>query len=628
MSCMHLRPVVSHIVIAILAIGCASHKPHPSSPKIRIGRIDVKGAASADRKELLGGLGLVHARDDGRPFERYLVAMDRRRVRGYFARRGFFDVTIEVNVERGTSAVDVTFAIVEGARARLARVEITGLPPGASITEAQLRALIALEDGAPYDHATWELARPAIISALENAGYAHARIDDTVFADRTRNVAVIRIRIDPGPLVRFGAVTLTGVGGDLAEAARARLQVEEGAVYSTSAIDRSREALYEMGRFSMVRVETKRGERDEVVPLAIEVALATRHELRLGGGAGMDPTSFEVRGRASYSIAGWPRPLYTTRAELRPAVARLRDQSQTSPRLETHAAIERLDLFRLRMRGELEGGFDYVSVEPYTSVGPRLHVGLRTPLLERRVHVAAGWRIQALQFRDLHPALDPALIERLGLTGTYVLGFYEQNVIVDLRDNPVAPRRGGYGELRVEEGTRAAGGEFTYAKLVPELRGYASLGSLTAVAHARFGAILGDVPVTRRFFSGGANSQRGFPERRLAPFATGLVDGASRTVPYGGGALLELGAELRAPLGTIRGLVIGGVVFLDGGDVTERAPALDPLDVHWAAGAGLRIATPVGPFRFDLGYRLNRTGAGEPLPGQWFAFHLSIGEAF
>ncbi len=145
-----------------------------------------------------------------------------------------------------------------------------------------------------------------------------------MFADRARDQAVIRILIDPGPLTRFGEITLTGIDGDLAAAARARLRLEPGAVYSTSAIDRARAALYEMGRFSMVRIETELGAReDTVVPVAIEVALADRHELRLGGGVGVDPTSFEVRGRASYSIAGWPRPLYTTRAELRPAVARL-----------------------------------------------------------------------------------------------------------------------------------------------------------------------------------------------------------------------------------------------------------------------------------------------------------------
>ena len=449
-----------------------------------------------------------------------------------------------------------------------------------------------------------------------------------MFADRVRHIAVIRLVIEPGPRSRFGALELNGVDGDLAEAVRARLRVREGDPYSPSRIAESRAALYEMGRFSTVRIDTDLGAHDAVIPISIDVTQAKPRELRLGAGVGMNPAFYEVRGRAGYTVAGWPTPLNTSRVELRPAVVRLRDEPETDPRLEALAGIERLDLFRPRMRGDIEVGFDYVSIEAYTSVGPRLRVGLRTPLFRQRVHVAAGWQLQALQFRDLHPALDDALIDELGLRGNYVLGFYDQSLIVDLRDDPVAPRLGVYGELKLEEGTQAAGGELTYLKVLPELRGYLPIGPVVLAARARYGEVLGDLPVTRRFFGGGANSQRGFPERRLAPFATRDVEGTSRTVPYGGGALIEVGAELRFPLGSIRGFEVGGAVFVDGGDVRERRADLDPLDVHWASGTGLRLATPVGPFRFDVGYRLNRFGGGEPLPGDRLAFHISLGEAF
>ena len=80
---------------------------------------------------------------------------------------------------------------------------------------------------------------------------------------------------------------------------------------------------------------------------------------------------------------------------------------------------------------------------------------------------------------------------------------------------------------------------------------------------------------------------------------------------------------------------VGVVLFTDAGRVTTRPEYLDPLDVtelFWAAGTGLRYNTPVGPLRFDLGYRLNRHGALELVSDKtvWdrIAFHLSIGEAF
>jgi len=69
-------------------------------------------------------------------------------------------------------------------------------------------------------------------------------------------------------------------------------------------------------------------------------------------------------------------------------------------------------------------------------------------------------------------------------------------------------------------------------------------------------------------------------------------------------------------------------VFLDGADVTSQVSQLDLGNLNWAAGGGLRLFTIVGAIRFDVGYRLNRTGPLEPEPNSHYAFHLSIGEAF
>ena len=157
-------------VAITLGMACASTTPRPVGPgQIAVGQIDVKGTAAIDADELRDGLGLTHARETGRPFERYLVAMDRRRIRGFYARRGFFEVEIQGSIDRKPSRADVTFTIREGPRAGLARVEIVGVPEDSPITQGELRRLIPLADGAPYDHETWELARPSVIGALEEA---------------------------------------------------------------------------------------------------------------------------------------------------------------------------------------------------------------------------------------------------------------------------------------------------------------------------------------------------------------------------------------------------------------------------------------------------------------------------
>jgi outer membrane translocation and assembly module TamA len=143
----------------------------------------------------------------------------------------------------------------------------------------------------------------------------------------------------------------------------------------------------------------------------------------------------------------------------------------------------------------------------------------------------------------------------------------------------------------------------------------------------RYGIAAGDLPITQRFFSGGANDHRGFTYRRLAPMSFG-TDLNGRRMPIGGDAMFETSLETRIDLFRLFGNWVGLVPFLDGGDVTNLPIQPDVTYLHWAAGLGLRYRTVVGPIRFDVGYRLNRYGEAEPDPGARFAFHLSMGQAF
>lgn len=610
------------------AAGCAGRAPVAKPGARSIGAVALVGDLAIDRGELLAGLGLVFARETGQPFGRFLVAQDERRIESYYVRRGYFAATVASTVARHGARTDVTFAIVPGPRATLVRVEIDGVPAGTAVSAEQLRALIPIADGAPFDHTVYELAQPLLPRRLQEAGYAHAKVDGVVLADRGRAEAVIRVIVELGPLVHFGAVAMVGVPPGLVDAVDARVEVRAGARYSPRALDETRAALYEAGRFALVRVQPELGDRDPVADVTITVAEAARHDLRLGGGVGLDPIAFELRARARYAVAAWPRPLERAYLSLQPAIVIQRVDRDLQPRIDVVAGLDRLDLVRPRYTGAIEASFSYLAVEAYTSYGPRLRLSARSPTYRRAVQASIGWQLGLLAYRDLSPALEPARVHALGLDRVDRIGAFEQSVVVDLRDDRVTTRRGAYLELRAEEGTVAAGGALTYLRIVPDLRGYLTVGAVTIATRARAGALTGDSPVTRRFFGGGANGYRGLPERQLAPFAEASVDGRELRVPYGGTALLDLSAELRFPLGTIYGLELAGATFVDGGDVTEGWRAVDVGALHWAAGLGFRAQTVVGAVRLDLGYRLTRFGPSEPRPGDRYGFHLSVGEAF
>jgi outer membrane protein assembly factor BamA len=203
--------------------------------------------------------------------------------------------------------------------------------------------------------------------------------------------------------------------------------------------------------------------------------------------------------------------------------------------------------------------------------------------------------------------------------------------VLDLRDHAINPTFGLYAELRVDEGTPAALGSYTYTQVTPEVRGYLPIAKkFVLAARARLGTISGDVPATERYFGGGTSSMRGFGARQLSPFAPSLSD-ATVNLPVGGAGLFETSFELRTPpVFTVFGLDLNTLVFLDGGDVTYAASDLDLSTLHWAAGVGLRFVTPIGPIGLDVAYRLNRTNAApnNPDPGTHFNFLFAVGEAF
>jgi outer membrane protein assembly factor BamA len=620
-----VKPHGVALALAMLGAAACHHTVRP--PRSELGEaIRFEGNHSISSGDLRTGLALHRAQEHGAAPDPYLVAVDGERIRGAYLRRGYLEVDVRSRVERRGDAASVIYRIDEGPRATT-RVVITGLPEDPGLDAKQVRAKLPLRDGEPFDYEPYDKAKTALLAAVEDAGYAHATLDAHVVADRAKHEAVVELAFDPGPKCRFGNIDVTGATGRLRDAVRARLAISPGQQFSTAAIARTQRAIYDMKRFSAVRVLPDKTDGDSV-DVKISLARSSREELKLGGGFGIDPVTYEVRARVGYTYTDL-LPLTSLELDARPAYAMLRNGTGYEPRVRALARLTRIDMFHPFVTGELEPGYNYLAYEAWTSYGPHLRAGVSSPLGIHQLHVRVGWMIESLGYRNVSPLIDPATAVMLGLESRQRTGEFQQSVSLDLRDQPVEPRLGVFAQLQVNEGTPYAGSALDFTQIAPELRGYLPIGDdVVVAARARAGAIYGDIPVSERYFAGGANSQRGFAERQLAPTAFGFVDGELRSVPIGGGGMFDASAEVRARLGTIRGMGVGGVVFLDGGDVEDRFSQIAFSNLHWASGAGVRVFTIVGAVRLDFGYRLNRTGPMEPEPSSHYAFHLSLGEAY
>lgn len=613
------------VLLAVAACGGTTTRVRPHTPGVEyVATIVIEGNHAIPSDDLIPGLALERAATAARGWaiDDYQLVLDGQRIAAAYQKHGFFSVQVKTRIEKDGDAATVIFHVTEGPRATV-QVELTGLPP--EVSPEQARATIALQDGDPFDYETFDDAKIPLTRLVEDAGYAHVQLDAHVLADRGNHRAVLRYVLDPGPRSTFGAVTIEGAEpGMLEQAVRDRLAFGEGEPFSASALERTRKDLYAAGLFTNVRVDADRDVAGGVIPVTVTVAHGDLNQASAGIGFGIDPLTKYLRVKLQYTRLRFPTPLSTLGFDLRPEYAFENcgwDLWSCTPELRGRlfARLTQQDLFRRDVRGDLQVGYEYLILEAFTRFGPRADAGVTLPV-DRWVKLRVGWQYSYMDFQDFK--IDAAEAASLGANHPNSVGAYTGALILDLRDKPIEPREGIYAEVRGQLGTPFAGGAFNYTEIVPELRLFHSIGKTTFAARARVGRIDGDVPVIERFFGGGVSSHRGFSPRHLSP------EDPTTRLPIGGAGLMESSFEIRRPLFSPWGFDLGGVAFVDAGDVTRTFGELDPTNPHVAVGAALGWFSPIGPVGISVARRVNRTGPDEPEHGHKWNWELVVGEAF
>lgn len=176
-----------------------------------------------------------------------------------------------------------------------------------------------------------------------------------------------------------------------------------------------------------------------------------------------------------------------------------------------------------------------------------------------------------------------------GRINSFTLG-----LIDDTRDVRVNPRSGSYSALSFEQAGGIVGGGTSFGKFLVDHRRYYRLSGDNDVVATRVlaGTTIGSPPLYESFTLGGANTLRGYELDR-----------------WRGENLALLNLEYRRPVTD----TLTGVAFVDvgsawGGSFDTVVPGFtikaddQSFQPHWGAGVGLRVVTPIGPIRLDMGW--------------------------
>lgn len=162
----------------------------------------------------------------------------------------------------------------------------------------------------------------------------------------------------------------------------------------------------------------------------------------------------------------------------------------------------------------------------------------------------------------------------------------------------------------------------SYIRLLVESSGFYPIGkNIVLAGRVRFGTLFCDnfeyILPSERFYLGGSNSLRSYNPDFAPPLAALECNPTIKLVPVGGSCMVNANVELRIAVFK----ALGFVVFQDIGYLTN--PFYTEHNILTATGFGLRYSTPIGPIRFDIGFKPKNN-----LDKKAFAWFLTVGQAF
>jgi outer membrane translocation and assembly module TamA len=588
---------------------------------------------------------------------------DTRRIAMWYGLRGYpGSAATATRIATGERTAHVRFDVREAPPVVIDTVRLVGLPPRV----VDQRGFSARLRGEPLDDSTLAAASDSIQQLLRAAGYARARPPTrSAVVDTAARRARVTLTFEPGNLVRIGAVSVEMTANDPAHPALGERQVKEllrfrpGEVYDARDISASQQLLFSYDLYRVVAIDTiGSAARGDTLPVRVRLTEGRHSWLRAGGGWGtIDCFRTQTRyvkqnflGRAHrfqldarLSKLGVGAPVDGFPNSCAPRVradsfstklnyyfgASVVLRGPVGDRWHPQATLysERRTEFQSYLRETYIGGlasFDKPLVPRVnTTFTYRFDAGRtfsdqavacasfglcrfndRAILLERSVMHAAGstWSrsapaISAFAVNDERWAIESRL-------GTVSIG--EDSTLKRVNFNRTQLEYALYRPLTrtIVGAARISGGiVFTRRDLEPL------------------------VPPQERFYSGGQNTVRGYNQGQLGPvvYVVGSIDtvtvgtdqvgiadpadGFNRIAPAGGTATALVNLELRSRVGWPVD-ILRWVVFLDAGRVWNNSGNYAVTGLRATPGVGMRLVTPLGPFRVDVAYNPHGYEAG------------------
>lgn len=570
------------------------------------------------------------------------------RLRVVYNYSGYYEAVVDTVVRRTDEDAFVTFRITEGEPTVLTALTVEGLE-GVRNADRIVRDL-PLTEGDPINLYVLAATTDTIAYRLRNNGYPTAVVDTVTQIDPAAHTASVRLLVTPGRAAVFGPVEVRGSAAVDSAFVTSLLSARTGREYALDAVYESQRSLYgsELFRFATIGIDTLKFEPgDSVVPLTVEVVEGRTHRVRASAGyatidcfrfgSGWTARNFlgngrvvDIAGRVSKVGVGTPFAL-----GLEESICSGLAEDTVGSRvanygvdvsLRRHAFLSPSNTLVLTIFSERRSEY---------AVYLRDEVGAQIALTREgrsRIPVTLGYRlsfgstqanqVSFCQYFNACLLEDVAQLRERRVLTTLTLSATRQRV-----NNLLNPTRGSVLTAEATVSSKYLGSSplQQFVRLVGDGSVYFPVGRRSVLAaRLKAGVIfsprveLGSgttnfIPPEQRFYAGGPNDLRGYDRNQLGPVVyvvprdslqvndtgdTTYNSSALRVAATGGDRIAVGSVEFRfpAPLLSDRFRL---AAFVDGGALWSRNGT---AGFRVTPGIGLRVDSPLGPVRFDVGY--------------------------